>query len=176
MLSNTTSGIQVLTRNVVINHPNTFNCELWRKVILRKDDSEVAGKPTMGGIGVMESDDEEDFEYKMMGEGYALAVTMFEPAPIVDHNDTNIGPEEFRFLLEPAANDSNEEGFWIPKTHDLVFLMIPNVTGDKYARLAFEVVGRETTTNIPPFNIRYVCNRRDDLHMDVDGNFIDLTK
>ena len=171
MLNNVTTGVGALTRNVVINHPNTFNCELWRKEIKRKDVSEIAGKPTMGGIGVMDSDDEENYEYNMIGEGYALPVTMFEPAPIVDHNDTNIGPTEFRFLLEPEAQ-SGQEGFWIPKTHDLVFLLIQGVSG-KFARLAFEIVGRETTTNIPPFNVRYICNRRDDLHMDVDGNFID---
>ena len=31
--------------------------------------------------------------------------------------------------------------------------------------LAFEVVGIETTVNIPPFTTRYICNRRDDLHV-----------
>lgn len=173
MLHNVTSGIGALTRNVVIKHPNTFNCELFRKVLLRKDVGEFVGKPTMGGTGVLESDDEEKYEYKFIGPGYALPAVMFEPAPIVDANDTNIGPTEFRFLLEPDAQ-FGEEGFWIPKTHDLVFLLIPNKEGDKHARLCFEVVGRETTTNIPPFNTRYICNRRDDLHMNVDGEFVEF--
>lgn len=175
MISNVSKGVNALTRNVVINHPNTFFCEVYGKKILRKDPNEIpgviAGDPTWGGMGQLDDADEEDYEYEFKGNGYALPAEGFSPAPMVDHNDANIGPApEFRFLIVPEAENSGEEGFFDLSTHDIV--LIPIGSGELWARLAFEVVGRETTMNIPPFCVRYVCNRRDDLHMDVNGNFL----
>lgn len=175
MLNKVPTGMNALTRNVVINHPNTFYIELYKKKILRKDANEVpgevAGDPTWGGMGQLDDADEEDYEYEYAGDGYALPAEGFSPAPMVDHNDANIGPvDEFRFVIVPKVATYGEEGYFDVSTHDIV--MIPIGSGDEWARLAFEVVGRETINNIPPFSVRYVCNRRDDLHTDIHGNFI----
>ena len=90
MLHRVPKGVNALTRNVVINHPNCFLGEVWRKKILRKDPGEnpgtMAGDPTWGGMGQLDDADEEDFEYEMQGYAYALWCENFAPAPLMDRN------------------------------------------------------------------------------------------
>ena len=35
-----------------------------------------------------------------------------------------------------------------------------NAENDTMIKLAYEIVGMETTTDIPPFCTRYICNKR----------------
>ena len=175
MLETVANQINQMTRNVVIRHPNTMNCFVYGMKVTRKEEQgqEFAGLPTMGGLGVMDEDDEVEYEYVYKGDGYALPVEQFTPAPMVDRNDANVGPEdEFRFIIIPSAN-AGEEDFFTISTHDVVYLLLglPE-NADTCPKLAFEVVGRETTTNVPPYNIRYVCNRRDDLHVKMGGELL----
>lgn len=159
-----------MARNVVLNHPNSMEIEMWRKVILRKDTGEVAGKPTMGGIGVLDSDDEDDIDWVYLGSGRAVRAEVFQPSSMMDANDANIGfSEEASFLIEPDAN-SGEEEFFDVRTHDVMKIVIripPDY--ENYATVAYQVTGRETTSDIPPFNIRYRCSLRDDLSFGPDG-------
>jgi hypothetical protein len=153
MLNNIPIAINKMVRNVVINHPNTYNCVVVRKRVLRPDPI-VGGLPTIGGAMVLSSEDEDDIEYELLGNGYALPAEMFDKSLMMDRQDANNGyQDEFRYLVEPE--DENE--FTIKK-QDIFYLIIDSV------RLAFEIVGIETTSNIPPFTQRYACNRRDDLH------------
>lgn len=173
MIERVSEQINVMTRNVVIKHPNSMNCLVYKAKIKRNEPEEYAGIPTMGGMGVMDEDDEVEYDYEYCGDGYALPLDIFEPAPMMDRNDSNAGPSnEFRFLIMPRAN-SGEKDFFEVSTHDVVMLLlgVPEEL-DTCPQLAFEVVGRETTTNVPPFNIRYVCNRRDDLHIKQGGKLL----
>lgn len=152
-----------MARNVVINHPNTFGCEVYRKTVTRTAPNTIDGSPTLGGLAVLDTMDEEQFEYAFLGYGYALPADGFAAAPIVDRQDANIGSgDEFRFLIEPAAQSGQPEWFDV-RSHDVVYLRLG--TGPSPARLAFEVIGTETTSNIPPYTTRYITNRRDDLHL-----------
>jgi len=163
MLNNVPQAINRMARNVVINHPNTYNCEVYRKVILRGGEETVAGNPTLGGLAVLHSADEEDFEYEHAGNGYALQAESFGAAPMVDRRDANTGSgDEFRFLIEPEEEPGSEEWFQ-PRVTDVVYLLLGE--GPNPARLAFEIIALETTSNIPPYTARYVANRRDDLHL-----------
>lgn len=174
MLNRVPKGFNALTRNVVIYHPNTFNCEVYRKVLFRKDEGEWGGQPTVGGMGLLDDDDEENFKYDYIGSGYALPAETFQPSAMVDKNDATIGyAAEFRFLIEPEAEDSTDEHWFQISTHDIVYLLLYDGEHENPAKLAFEVVGRESTQNIPPFTVRYICNRRDDLDLDVFGEFVD---
>ena len=173
MIEKVAEQINAMTRTTIIRHPNSMNCLVYGQKILRREPEEYAGIPTMGGMGVMDEDDEVDYEYVYKGDGYALPVDQFSPAPMMDRNDANTGPEdEFRFLIIPRAN-SGEEDFFELSTHDVVMLLLGMPEDvETCPQLAFEVVGRETTTNVPPFNIRYVCNRRDDLHIKQGGELL----
>lgn len=168
MLSNVPDAINRMARNVVKHHPNTFSCEVYRKHVTRTAADTVDGNPTMGGLGVLDTMDEEQFEYVFLGYGYALPAEGFGgPAPMVDRKDANIGSgNEFRFLIEPEAQSGEAEWFDV-RSHDVMYLRLG--TGPAPGKLAFEVVGTETTSNIPPYTTRYVTNRRDDLHIPAGG-------
>lgn len=164
MLTNIPTAVSKMARNVVINHPNTFSCQVFRKTVTRTADGSMGGLPTMGGLGVIDSGDEEQYEYAFIGNGYAMQAEPFSPAQLMDRQDANnYAGEEFRYLLMPEAENDGEEGFFTPKKHDVFYLLLGS--GDAPAKLAFEVVGIETPLNIPPYVTRYVCNRRDDLHI-----------
>lgn len=163
MLTNVPAAVNRMARNVVVNHPNTFNCQVFRKTTTRTAPDTVDGNPTLGGLAVLDTMDEEQFEYNFIGNGYALPADGFAAAPMVDRQDANIGSgEEFRFLIEPEEPSGHPEWFDV-RSHDVVFLLLGD--GPSPARLAFEVVGIETTSNIPPYTTRYITNRRDDLHL-----------
>lgn len=164
MLQNVPSAVNRLTRSVVINHPNTWEAQVFRKRVTRVStpagEPLVGGLPTLGGMGVLDADDEDNIEYIFLGNGYALQAESFAgPAPMMDRMDANNGGgvNEFRFLVEPEAQ-SGEPGHFDVRKGDVLYL----VMGDT-VKLAFEIVTAETTTNIPPYTVRWVCNRRGDL-------------
>lgn len=175
MLHRVPKGVNALTRNVVINHPNCFLGEVWRKEILRKDPGEtpgvMAGDPTWGGMGQLDDADEENYEYKFVGYAYSLRCDTFAPAPLMDRNDMNTDTgDKFTFVIIPAEDTYGAPGYFQVKTHDILFLLVClDENSDEYSRIAFEVVGRETVLNIPPYCARYTVNRRDDLHFGPDN-------
>ena len=175
MLHRVPKGVNALTRNVVINHPNCFLGEVWRKEILRTDPGEtpgvMAGDPTWGGMGQLDDADEENYEYKFVGYAYSLRCDTFAPAPLMDRNDMNTDTgDQFTFVIIPAEDTYGAPGYFQVKTHDILFLLVClDENSDEYSRIAFEVVGRETVLNIPPYCARYTVNRRDDLHFGPDN-------
>ena len=68
MLTNVPSAVNRMARNVVINHPNTWECQVFRKRVTRTDGAPVGGLPTMGGLGVLDSEDEESIDYDHLGK------------------------------------------------------------------------------------------------------------
>jgi len=163
MLNNVAITMNRLARNVVMNHPNSYNCQVFRKVYKRTAPQTVAGVPTMGGLAVLDSMDEEDFEYKYIGNGCALRAEGFAPAPMTKRGDANIGSGEgFLFLVEPEEPSGHPDSFDL-RNHDVMLIWLG--TAPDCAKLAFECVGIETTSDIPPYTTRYIMNRRDDLHI-----------
>jgi len=164
MLINVPAGINAMARNVIINHPNAFNCHVYRRQVMRPD-PQAGGAPTLGGMMVLSVDDEQDIEWAMVGMAYALPAEQFQPASMMDRRDTHNGSgEEFRFLLEPEDMIGEAGGFEIKK-NDVFYLILGE--GDAAPRLAYEIVDVETVVNVPPYVPRYVTNRRDDLALDV---------
>jgi len=167
MLINVPNAVNRMARNVVINHPNTFNCQVFRKTVTRQGGEIVDGNPTLGGLAVLDTMDEEQIEYAFVGNGYALPADMFAAAAMVDRRDANIGADDqFRYLIEPEGQSGSDEWFEL-RTHDVIYLLLAATPNPP--RLAFEIMGTETTSNIPPYTTRYICNRRDDLHVPAGG-------
>lgn len=160
MLTNVTTAINRMTRNIVINHPNTWECQLYRKSVDRTNESAVMGMPTIGGLGVMSSEDEENISYDFLGSGYALQAEQFSPSPMMERQDANSGASnEFRFLIEPE-HPTGMPGNFAARKGDVMFIVI-----SEEVRLAYEIVDLETVMNISPFAMRYIANRRDDLDL-----------
>lgn len=164
MLSNIPRTVNRAARMVVRNHPNTFSCQVFRKdVTPRQGEGTMGGLSTLGGLGVMDSGDEETYSYRFLGNGYAMPVEPFAPSPMMDRQDAHNGAADvFTYLIAPEA-DEGEEGHFTIKTKDVVYLLLGD--GPAPARLAFEVGMIEAMINIPPFSCRYLLNRRDDLHI-----------
>lgn len=158
MLHNVPAAVNRMARNVVINHPNAYNCQVFRKTVTRPG-LDAGGLPVLGGLGVLSSDDEEQFTYEWVGNGYALQVEAFEPALMMDRGDANNGAgDAFKFLIE-----AEEAGGFEPGKNDVIYLLLGD--GPSPAKLAFEIVGIEAVLNIPPYTTRFITNRRDDLHV-----------
>jgi len=161
MLNGVPNAINKMARNVVIHHPNSANCQVFRKTINR-DAPKESGMPTMGGLGVISSEDEEDISWEWIGNGYVLPAEQFSPGQLNERRDASNGPsgvDEFRFLIEPEEEPGTEKWFE-PAKGDVFYLIIGDIV-----KLAFEIVDTETTIGIPPYTRRFVCNRRDDLHV-----------
>ncbi|QFY42988.1 hypothetical protein F6R98_10480 [Candidatus Methylospira mobilis] len=156
MLSNVPTAINKMTRKVIKHHPNAYNCQIFRKAVNRPD-PQMGGIPTLGGIGVLDTEDEEDISWEWIANGYSMTVESFQPSPMMSRQDANNGDtEEYRFLIVPEDDAADLQ----LKKHDVVYLLL-----GEFIRLAYEIVGIETVINIPPYAMRYVMNRRDDLHM-----------
>lgn len=161
MLNNVAQGVNSITRNVVIRHPNTFNAEFYRRTIDRPDPVE-GERPTMGGMMVLGVEDEVEIKWGFIGTGYALVADHFQPAFMMDHGDANNGAmDEYRFLIESELQDF--EGGFIPKKNDVFYVVLGDILDKDAPRIAYEIIGVETTLNVPPYVPRYVCNRRDDI-------------
>jgi len=162
MLTNVPAAVKRMARNVVINHPNAYNCQVFRKTVTRPG-PDAGGLPALGGLGVLSSDDEEQFTYDWVGNGYALQAETFQPAAMMDRGDANNGAgTEFKLLIEPEEA-AGLPGSFEPKKNDVVYLLLGD--GPSPAKLAFEIVGIEAVLNIPPYTQRFIANRRDDLHV-----------
>ncbi len=162
MLSGVPGAMNRMTRNVVINHPNTWECQVFRKRLTRAGATPGSGDvPPLGGLGVLTAEDETDIAYDHLGNGYALPAEVFGPSLMTERGDTaNYGAAaEARFLIEPAE-PSGMPGYFDVHSGDVIYLVLADGV-----KLAFEVVNVEATVNIPPFVTRYVRNRRGDLDL-----------
>lgn len=154
MLNNVPLAIRRSVRAVTLNHPNRMTCTVYRKVITRVAPDTLGGLPTLGGLGVLEDDDEADFEYQSLGDGVVVMLQVYQGGFRSDDNSLldNPNTSQQETLLEPLIDD----GF-TPKKHDLVSIVI----GD--ALLPYEITDITGTVNIPPFTQKYVLQLRDEL-------------
>lgn len=162
MLYQIPQNTQKTMRAVVLKHPNSMDVAIYRKVVKRKDldpDSMLGGLPTLGGMGVLDSEDEDDFDMMPIGDARMLPCEAFQPSSVVDRGDGVDGADGVwaYAMIEPLAAPDDPEHFEL-KTHDFVFVVVWEGT-----YVGYEVVGREANINIPPFVARYVLNKRDDL-------------
>lgn len=154
MLNNVPLAIRRSVRAVTLNHPNRMTCTVYRKVITRVAPDTLGGLPTLGGLGVLEDDDEADFDYQSLGDGVVVMLQVYQGGFRSDDNSLldNPNTSQQETLLEPLIDD----GF-TPKKHDLVSIVI----GD--ALLPYEITEITGTVNIPPFTQKYVLQLRDEL-------------
>ena len=154
--------INKAARNMVINHPNSLHGQLIRKVFTRASTSNLMGLPTIGGLGVINSEDESDYDFIPLGHASVLQVENFAASQMMDQRDANNGFDDaFTFLIEPEILPPLEGGFEVKK-NDILFVTVSEIVG-AVATLAFEIVAIESTSNIPPYTQRYICNRRNHL-------------
>ena len=171
MLNTVPSRINQASRLVVLRHPNSMDCVMFRKVLLRKDDPDTyeGGEPTLGGMGVLDSTDEDDFDWDHIGTGRILFTGQYEPGAVVDRDGalaqqpsavalvefTEMTTADGEVPVTPALDPS-----LVPELHrhDVIYALI-----GQDVHLTYEVVSIEGTLHVPPYTRRYVLNARDEL-------------
>lgn len=159
MLNNIPRGVLKMARNVIMNHPNSFNFELYRRKNLREDSD---GEISVGGMLVLTPEDEHEVTWDFVGFGFAIPAEMFGSPSMLNEREDHAfnGLEEFRFLLEPEARLGDEGGFDIKKG-DVFYVRIGD--NEDMIKIGHEIIGIESSIHIPPYTERYITNRRADL-------------
>jgi hypothetical protein len=123
-------------------------------VLLRTSGDTMGGLPTLGGLGMLKSEDEPEFEYQEMGAAKILMTVPYQGADLVDRGDAIAAPTvQIEALIECIA----VPGFEIHK-NDLVAAM----PGGGVV-IAYEIVGMTSSVNIYPYPTKWVVAPRDDL-------------
>jgi hypothetical protein len=162
MLTGVVEQVNRSVRTVVLHHPNTLNCQLFRRV-----GTITPAPPAPDVVGSLDEEDSPEVDYAWIGNGYALQAEQFAPSLMMARQDANNSAgTEFRMLIEPEQETGQPQWFDV-RVHDVVYLLLGSDPAG--ARLAFEVVGHEAVVNVPPYATRYIVNRRDDLHVPAGG-------
>lgn len=164
MLTSVPTAINAASRQVVLRHPNAFDCIVSRKRTLREEadpntgsPSEMGGSPTMGGMGVLRSEDEDQIEYQELGPGRLMFAAPFQASDMIER-DNGLVPELQREVLIESVAAPGLPGHFLADSGDLVVITLaPGVL------MAYEVATVAGNVHIPPYTRRLVLNPRDDL-------------
>jgi hypothetical protein len=140
---------------VTLKHPFALDCTIYRKVVKRAADSTMGGAPTLGGLGVLSPDDEDQYEYEEVGEAKLLITDRFEGD--IDTTDREDG------YVPPAMQQANIVATSLPKFAIEKYDVAAAMPGGGVV-VAFEILRLPTTTSIYPYTTKFVIAPRDDLH------------
>ena len=156
MLNEVPSLINRLSARIVHHHPNSIAMQAFRREVTRNPED------TLGGLGVLSAEDEESIEFVFLGTGSALPIAEDAGQPAIMNDNADVpwtDASELRFMFEADAVAGQPEWFE-PSKGDVIVLWLDD---EGSLKVPVEIVNLETVNNIPPFSVRYVCNRRDDL-------------
>lgn len=159
MLTAVPNGLNKASRIVVLRHPNKQDATCYRKTVNRTAPETVGGMPTMGGMGVLDSEDEADFTYNEVGDVAVLFCGQYQAAMgnMVDADDgLNYADGIIEALIE-CVLDPGAAGYFTPDKNDVVMVM----PGGGFV-VPYEIVGVTGQVNIPPYTRRYLLQPRQD--------------
>ena len=154
MLNEVPLAIRRALRAVTLNHPNRMGCTVYRKVVTRAAPDTFGGLPTLGGLGVLDNEDETDFEYQELGDASLVFLQLYQSGFRSDDNSLLDNPNTPQ--QEASIEPINENEF-VPRKQDIVTVVI----GD--AILPYEITEIAGTVNIPPFTQKYILQLKDEL-------------
>jgi hypothetical protein len=155
--------INKAARSVTLRHPNAIPCHAFRQRVLRQADGSIGGMPTLGGLGVLDSSDEPDVEWELLGEAKLLIVENFQSSTVVDRGDALDNAEPQIVALIEALRPAEDPAYFTAKTKDVLYLLLhPDV------KIAYEVAAIDGDINIAPYSRKYILQKRDDLTY-IDG-------
>lgn len=150
-------------RAVTLRHPNAVDCVVLRKVLLTPPDAEqMGGLPTLGGMGVLKSEDSPDFEYQKIGEGKILMTGQFSGGEMTDQGDSILPDQpmqEARIECADVVVDGIKQPGPTINKGDLIGMMPGGGV-----LIGFEVVGQVGNVAIWPYVTKWVVAPRDELH------------
>lgn len=163
MINEVPAKIMEASRTVTLKHPNSMDCTLYRKILTRAapDGSTMGGLPTLGGLGVLSPEDEEQFEYQPLGAAKILITGRFDGELDLSDRHDSLPPDVAmqEALIEPLPGEDNAPATWSPHKYDLV-----GVEPGGGVLIGFEIVGMVSNVNIYPYTTKFVIAPRDELH------------
>ncbi|MEM4986247.1 hypothetical protein V8G57_02485 [Collimonas sp. H4R21] len=163
MLHSVPMQINKAARIVTLRHPNGILCHAFRQRVLRQADGNMGGMPTLGGLGVLDSSDEPDVEWELLGDAMLLIVENFQPSTVVDRGDALDNAEPQIFALIEALTPVEGPAHFTAKTKDVLYMLL-----HAEVKIAYEVVAIDGDINIAPYSRKYILHKRDDLTY-IDG-------
>lgn len=162
MLTSAPLAINRSSRIVVLRHPNAFSVTVYRKETKRVEtidgeESQMGGAPTLGGMGVLRSEDEADFDYVELGAGKLLFTNGSQPVAMNEQGSAQI-VENMKTCLIESAVEPTDAAHWVAQRNDLVALDL-----GLGVVMAYEVADIMGNVAIPPHTQSFVLNPRDDL-------------
>ena len=164
MLTAVPNAVNAAARRVTLKHPNAMPCTVWRKQVTRATmpggaaPTMMGGLPTLGGMGVLSSSDEDRIEYIELGPASMLSLGQYQPNDMVDRDNGIVAELGIEARVEPIA-EPGQPGHFVVDKDDLLA-----VTPGLGVVLAYEVVNVLTQANIPPYVRKLGVMPRDDLH------------
>lgn len=167
MLNNVPIQINQAARQVVLRHPNAMDCSVWRKTVNRVADAPplaMGGLPTIGGLGVLDAEDEADYSYTELGDARIVFCGVFQgQAGNTIDADTGLNYADIPIealvecVAEPAAG-----GYFQADKPDVV-----TVYPGAGIVLSYEVIGVTGAVNIPPYTRKLVLAPRQDMDVGI---------
>jgi len=158
MINEIPRKVMEAANTVALKHPQSMDATIYRKVFKRTNTTGemMGGAPTLGGLGVLTPEDEDQYEYQEVGEVKLLIVSRFDgELDTTDREDSFVpGSDMQEALIASVASPPVEI-----KKYDLVAAM----PGGGVV-IAFEILKLPTTVSIFPYTTKYVIAPRDDLH------------
>ena len=163
MLNSVPAAVTRASRIVTLRHPNSMDCSIWRKKLLRVEapGDELGGIPNIGGIGVLDGEDEADYEYEPVGDGRILFSGIWNGEGGSNWNDADTG------LIAPTVPVMAMIEF-VAETDD--YVQKPDrITVEPGGGIIinYEVLGEAGDINIPPYTRRYIIAQRSDAEIGV---------
>jgi hypothetical protein len=160
MLNNVPIQVNRITRQIVLRHPNAMPCTVQRKTVNRTAGTSEGGLPTLGGAGVLDSEDEADFTYSDLGAASILFADIYTP-DIGNMSDDDSVPIYAEGMIQAQVEcvvDPTNSAYFFADKHDLVI-----ATPGAGIIIPYEVVGVTSKGNIPPYTRLLLLNPREDL-------------
>lgn len=165
MLTQVPTAVNAAVRTVVLRHPNSMVCSVWRKSVTRVEidpttggESQASGMPTLGGMTVLSAEDEDQISYTELGEARVLFCGVHQAADMVD-NDNGIVPATLQEAQVVAVADPGTAAHFEADKGDLV-AVLPGMG----LVLAYSVEGVVGTGAIPGYVRKLVLSPRDELN------------
>lgn len=158
MLTTVPAAIARAGRAVTLRHRNSMHCTVWRKRLLREPDgpdASLGSVPNIGGLGVLDGEDEADYEYEVVGDAKILFTGIWQ-GDGANWNDADTGPNYNQAPVEALIEFVVETADYVRKPDQIMVEPGGGIV------LPFEVIGESSSVNIPPYVRRFILAARSD--------------
>lgn len=163
MLNNVPTQINRSSRLVTLRHPNAMDCTVWKKVLKRtvaEPPEDMGGLPTIGGLGMLDGEDEADYEFVERGDAKIVFTGGQFAGDGANWNDSDTGliyDDSQKEALIECILDPCDENYFVPGKPDIV-----SVEPGGGIVLVFEVSGERGNISIPPYSRKFILTARSD--------------